>query len=204
MVVVNDLTVIQYNETINDLLGKHEFDKKKHEIKHDPKTGSTRVTDVEVVPLHSPSQVRALLARAQSRRSVAATLMNERSSRSHSVFTLRITGVNVGCGTETTEGTGEKCEGCLNLVDLAGSERLNVSFNGNAPIEKDRVRETQNINKSLSALGDVIAALGERGTQGNEGKHIPYRNSKVRLSPLSLPSLTAFIAYLSPPKLFEW
>ena len=129
--------------------------------------------------------------------------MNERSSRSHSVFTLRITGVNVGCGTAATEGTGEKCEGCLNLVDLAGSERLNVSFNGNAPIEKDRVRETQNINKSLSALGDVIAALGERGTQGNEGKHIPYRNSKVRLLFILMSVIDSFIAYLSSPKLFE-
>ena len=164
----------QYNETINDLLGKGEFDKKKHEIKHDSKTGTTRVTDIEVVPLSSPSQVRSLLAIAQSRRSVAATLMNERSSRSHSVFTLRISGVNVGI--EGCAGTGERCEGSLNLVDLAGSERLNVSFANGA--DKERVRETQNINKSLSALGDVIAALGEKGEKGD--KHIPYRNSKVR------------------------
>ncbi|KAF8649403.1 hypothetical protein AX16_005844 [Volvariella volvacea WC 439] len=176
-----------YNETINDLLGKHEFDKKKHEIKHDPKTGSTRVTDVNVVPLHSPSQVRSLLALAQSRRSVASTLVNERSSRSHSVFTLRISGVHVGLpassGDSSAEGvsvavagTGEKCEGSLNLVDLAGSERLNVSFANGA--DKERVRETQNINKSLSALGDVIAALGEKADKAD--KHIPYRNSKVR------------------------
>ena len=45
------LTPSQYNETINDLLGKGEFDKKKHEIKHDSKTGRTTVTDVNVVPL---------------------------------------------------------------------------------------------------------------------------------------------------------
>ena len=134
------------------------------------------MTDVEVVPLHSPSQVRSLLAVAQSRRSVAATLMNERSSRSHSVFTLRITGVNVGI--DGTVGTGERCEGSLNLVDLAGSERLNVSFANGA--EKERVKETQSINKSLSALGDVIAALGEKGEKGSD-KHIPYRNSKVSL-----------------------
>ena len=100
------LIFYQYNETINDLLGKGEFDKKKHEIKHDPKTASTRVTDIEVVPLHSSSQVRSLLAVAQSRRSVAATLVNERSSRSHSVFTLRISGVNVGI--DGTVGTGER------------------------------------------------------------------------------------------------
>ena len=132
-----------------------------------PKSG-TRVTDVVVQPLHSPTQVRTLLALAQSRRTVAATLMNERSSRSHSVFTLRIKGTNTH--------TGEACEGSLNLVDLAGSERLNASGAWN---HKDRLKETQNINKSLSALGDVIAALGEKSEKGD--KHIPYRNSKVRL-----------------------
>lgn len=92
--------------------------------------------------------------------------MNERSSRSHSVFTLRISGVN--------DVTGERCEGSLNLVDLAGSERLEKSGAGS---DKDRLKETQNINKSLSALGDVIGALGEKGDKGD--KHIPYRNSKV-------------------------
>jgi len=134
------------------------------------------------MPLQSPSKVRSLLAVAQSRRSVAATLMNERSSRSHSVFTLRISGTNAS--------TGENCEGCLNLVDLAGSERINVSFGngfgtGGCSNDKDRLRETQSINKSLSALGDVIAALGEKGEKGD--KHIPYRNSKVREPFICLP-----------------
>lgn len=126
------------------------------------------MTDVNVIPLTSPGQVRSLLAIAQSRRTVASTLMNERSSRSHSVFTLRI------CGENTS--TGETCEGTLNLVDLAGSERLDKSGAGS---DKDRLKETQSINKSLSALGDVIAALGEKG-DGKGDKHIPYRNSKVR------------------------
>lgn len=157
---------VKYNETINDLLGKGEFDKKKHEIKHD-KSGRTSVTDVNVIPLTSPTQVRSLLALAQSRRTVASTLMNERSSRSHSVFTLRIVGANGA--------TGETCEGSLNLVDLAGSERLDKSGAGS---DKDRLRETQSINKSLSALGDVVAALGEKG-DGKSEKHIPYRNSKL-------------------------
>ncbi len=106
--------------------------------------------------------------------------MNERSSRSHSVFTLRISGTNVGFPEGGVEGTGERCEGCLNLVDLAGSERLNVSFASGPGVglpDKERVRETQSINKSLSALGDVIAALGEKS--GGENKHVPYRNSKL-------------------------
>ncbi|KAG2357858.1 P-loop containing nucleoside triphosphate hydrolase protein [Suillus spraguei] len=157
-----------YNETINDLLGKGEFDKKKHEIKHD-KSG-TRVTDANVMPLPSPASVTSLLRVANSRRTVAATLMNERSSRSHSVFTLRISGTNTH--------TGESCEGSLNLVDLAGSERL---------------------NSKLSALGDVIAALGEKGEKGE--KHIPYRNSKLTYllqNSLSGNSKTLMILNLSP------
>lgn len=63
-------------------------------------------------------------------------------------------------------------------MDLAGSERLKESGAGN---DKDRLRETQAINRSLSALGDVIAALGEKSEKGE--KHIPYRNSKVSLFP---------------------
>jgi kinesin family protein C1 len=82
--------------------------------------------------------------------------MNERSesSRSHSVFTLRIRGTN----TRTCH-IGQVCEGTLNLVDLAGSGQLNASGAGK---HKERLRERQNINKSLIALGDIIAALGEK------------------------------------------
>ncbi|KAF8573591.1 kinesin-domain-containing protein [Ramaria rubella] len=176
-----------YNETINDLLGNGELDKKKHEIRHDK--GVTKVTDVVVVSLESPSQVRSLLLRAQSRRTVAATLMNERSSRSHSVFTLRISGSN--------SLTKETCEGSLNLVDLAGSERLNSSGAGS---DKDRLKETQNINRSLSALGDVIAALGN-APPGQGDKHIPYRNSKLTYllqTSLSGNSKTLMVLNLSP------
>ena len=70
---------------------------------------------------------------------------------------------------------GNSCEGSLNLVDLAGSKRLEKSGVGN---DKDRLKETQNINKSLSDVNDVIAALGEKG-DGKSDKHIPYRSSKM-------------------------
>ncbi|KZT59890.1 kinesin-domain-containing protein [Calocera cornea HHB12733] len=176
-----------YNETINDLLGTGEIDKKKHEIKHE-KNGRTTVTDVVILPLESPSQVRNLLMRAQSRRTVHATLMNERSSRSHSVFTLRVSGNNPL--------TGESCDGCLNLVDLAGSERLATSGAAN---DKERLKETQAINKSLSALGDVIAALGEKSA-ADKG-HVPYRNSKLTYllqNSLSGNSKTLMVLNLSP------
>lgn len=115
---------------INDLLGSGQFDTKKHEIKHD-KEGKMSVTDAVssklshgpgscpaalaeadvLVPLSNPRQVHTLLDRAKSRRAVAATLMNERSSRSHSVFTLKVRGVNPL--------TDESCEAMLNLGQLS-------------------------------------------------------------------------------------
>ena len=155
-----------YNETLNDLLGTaDEFDRAdRHRITHDLAKGTTEISGVQSVVLDGPARVEELLARADRNRSVAATKANERSSRSHSVFILKLVGVN--------EATGEKSEGTLNLVDLAGSERLSQSG-----AEGARLKETQNINKSLSCLGDVIGALG----QGKEGGHVPYRNSKVRL-----------------------
>ena len=152
-----------YNEEIHDLLGSSkDFDKKKHEIKHDEQKKQTSVTGLKTVTLDSPNTVESILKHAAANRSVAATKSNERSSRSHSVFILKLVGRN--------SITGETSEGTLNLVDLAGSERLKQSG-----AEGDRMKETQNINKSLSCLGDVIGALG----QGREGAHIPYRNSKV-------------------------
>ncbi|RAL13866.1 putative kinesin family protein (KlpA) [Aspergillus homomorphus CBS 101889] len=152
-----------YNENLNDLLGNpDDLDKKKLEIRHDMQRGKTIITDVTTVRLESPEMVETILKRAAANRSVAATKANERSSRSHSVFILKLIGEN--------DITGERSEGTLNLVDLAGSERLSHSG-----ATGERLRETQNINRSLSCLGDVIAALG----QGKEGGHIPYRNSKL-------------------------
>lgn len=155
-----------YNENLNDLLGRaEELDKKKLEIRHDPVKKQTTITDVTTVALDSPERVQEMLASASRNRSVAATMANSRSSRSHSVFILKLKGEN--------SITGERSEGTLNLVDLAGSERLSHSG-----ATGDRLKETQNINRSLSCLGDVIGALGS----GKEGAHVPYRNSKV--SPL--------------------
>ena len=76
-------------------------------------------------------------------------MCNERSSRSHLIFTIKID------------------KSTLNLIDLAGSERLNTT-----KVEGERQKETLAINKSLSALADVISALKEK-------RHVPYRNSKL-------------------------
>ena len=164
-----------YNENLNDLLGNaSDLDKKKLEIRHDSAKGKTIITDVTTMRLDEPETVNSLLSRAAANRSVATTKANERSSRGHSIFILKLTGQN--------SITGERSEGTLNLVDLAGSERISQSG-----VTGDRLKETQSINKSLSCLGDVISALG----QGKEGGHVPYRNSKVCLSDSSHPGPTA-------------
>ncbi|KAK4159122.1 putative kinesin-like protein [Cladorrhinum sp. PSN259] len=148
-----------YNEELHDLLtpGK---ETRKLEIRHDDVRKQTTVLNCKTVALDSPDKVEIMLAEAQRNRTVAATKANERSSRSHSVFVLKLIGEN--------SATHERCEGTLNLVDLAGSERLKHS-----QVEGERMRETQNINKSLACLGDVIEALGKGSS------HIPYRNSKL-------------------------
>lgn len=110
--------------------------------------------------MQTGQQVHDLLDTAAKARAVAKTKANERSSRSHSVFRLRIDGEN--------EITGEACSSTLNLVDLAGSERLAKS-----EASGERLKEMTCINKSLSNLGNVIMALSKK-----EG-HVPFRNSKL-------------------------
>ncbi|EGC35154.1 hypothetical protein DICPUDRAFT_152568 [Dictyostelium purpureum] len=151
-----------YNEAIVDLLNNNRamVDQLKYDIKHNLENNSTSVTNLTVVPVSSPSKVYDLLNTANKNRSVAKTLCNERSSRSHTVFQLKLMGYN--------EKSGERTQGLLNLIDLAGSERVSKSG-----VTGDRLKETQAINKSLSSLSDVISALA------NKEQHIPYRNSKL-------------------------
>lgn len=148
-----------YNEEIRDLLATEK--NLKYDVKMaDSKGADVYVTNLKVEEVTSEDQIAHLLKRATKNRAVAATNMNERSSRSHSVFMLKITGTN--------SHTSETCCGTLNLVDLAGSERLKDSGS-----EGKRLTETQNINKSLANLGNVIMALGQKNA------HIPYRNSRL-------------------------
>ncbi|CAN1812011.1 Kinesin-like protein KIN-14N [Linum perenne] len=156
-----------YNETIRDLLSSTNRDAsrdstpngKQYAIKHDP-SGNTTVSDLTVVDVQSSREVSYLLERAAHSRSVGKTQMNEQSSRSHFVFTLRISGVN--------ESTEQQVQSVLNLIDLAGSERLSKSGSTG-----DRLKETQAINKSLSSLSDVIFALAKKED------FVPFRNSKL-------------------------
>ena len=143
-----------YNESIKDLFNLEN----KPDIRLLKQT--TEIINCSFIKVTSMQQVQQLIHKAEKNRSVGATECNSSSSRSHSVFMLTITAKNAS--------TSQIFEGSLNLVDLAGSERLNTSKS-----EGIRLKETQSINKSLSALGDVISALGKKD------KHIPYRNSKV-------------------------
>ena len=98
-------------------------------------------------------------------RTVASTMMNETSSRAHTIFTITF----VQTKTNRTTLKVSDIRSSISLVDLAGSERA-----GKTGATGDRLVEGGHINKSLSALGNVIKAL----TDG-KSSHIPYRDSKL-------------------------
>lgn len=154
-----------YNESIVDLLAPSES--AKYEIKHDDSLKTTLITNVRLEPLASSEQARNALSFATKNRKTASTKSNERSSRSHFIFTVSLVGENTS--------SGNQCRGSLNMIDLAGLERL-----ASSQAKGDRLKETQAINKSLSSLGDVIYALGNQQALGSTlMQHIPYRNSKL-------------------------
>lgn len=157
-----------YNEALRDLLrdggSTAAFNQPAtsglvHVIKHDDAWG-TVVTNMSRVSVESMDQITSLMAKAARQRAVGATDMNAVSSRSHSIFALYLRGVNRDLNSEL--------HGALHLVDLAGSERLDKSGSTG-----DRLKETQNINRSLSSLADVFLAKSEVRS------HVPFRNSKL-------------------------
>jgi len=122
----------------------------------------------KIVRIYDQKQVFDLLRKSEVNRTVAQTACNERSSRSHSILQIQIPR-NEKNAQQTDENTGGQAQTTtLSLVDLAGSERLTFT-----KVEGERLKETQAINKSLSALADVISAMKEKD------HHVPYRNSKL-------------------------
>ena len=168
-----------YNDVIRDLLLDSEDYRRaiidrnevKHEIRHDGKNDTT-ITGVSVVSIRNYGDFNQILQTAHKNRTTARTKLNERSSRSHSVFTIKIEGFNPKLQQRT--------HGILCLIDLAGSER--VSESGALGLQ---LKEAVNINRSLSHLGDVIAALGQREKRESltdnctDSHHIPFRNCKL-------------------------
>jgi kinesin family protein 5 len=145
-----------YLEKIRDLLSP----KQNLKISED-KTRGVFIRDLSEFYVASEKEVLNLLRAGNKQREVAGTLMNEESSRSHAMFLVTISQHNT---LDLSVKTGK-----LFLVDLAGSEKLAKSA-----AEGKRLDETKNINKSLSALGNVISAL----TDGKSA-HVPYRDSKL-------------------------
>ncbi|GJU76119.1 kinesin-like protein KIN-14F, partial [Tanacetum coccineum] len=130
------------------------------DIRNNSQLNGLNVPDASLVPVKCTQDVLDLMRIGHRNRAVGATALNERSSRSHSVLTVHIRGKELV--------SGSTLKGCLHLVDLAGSERVDKS-----EAVGERLKEAQHINRSLSALGDVISALAQKST------HIPYRNSKL-------------------------
>ncbi|XP_022640466.1 kinesin-like protein KIN-14G [Vigna radiata var. radiata] len=150
-----------YNEQVRDLLSTDSTHKRYPflEIRNSSHNG-INVPDANLVPVSSTSDVLKLMNLGQNNRAVSSTAMNDRSSRSHSCLTVHVHGRELA--------SGNSLRGCIHLVDLAGSERVDKS-----EVTGDRLKEAQHINKSLSALGDVIASLAQKQS------HVPYRNSKL-------------------------
>nr|AMS24251.1 kinesin 14-IIIa protein [Marsilea vestita] len=151
-----------YNEQIRDLLASPPpsgQSAKKLEIKQ-VADGVHHVPGLTEAKVESMEEVWEVLQTGKSARAVGSTNCNEHSSRSHCMLCVMVKGESVI--------TGECYRSKLWLVDLAGSERIAKS-----DVQGDRLKEAQNINKSLSALGDVIYALSTKSS------HVPYRNSKL-------------------------
>ncbi|KAI5745698.1 hypothetical protein M8J76_013511 [Diaphorina citri] len=146
-----------YMDKIRDLLDVSKVNLSVHEDKN-------RVPFVKGATerfVGKPEEVFEVIEEGKANRHIAVTNMNEHSSRSHSVFLINVKQENLE--------NEKKLSGKLYLVDLAGSEK--VSKTG---AEGTVLDEAKNINKSLSALGNVISALAD----GNK-THIPYRDSKL-------------------------
>ncbi|KAJ3349447.1 kinesin motor protein cin8 [Allomyces javanicus] len=174
-----------YNEELRDLLAVTDDDAAKLKLYEENRT--VRLQGAQERFVKSPIEVIQLLNQATEKRQVAATKMNEKSSRSHCVFT-----VTVMIKESTPDGVEVMKVGKLNLVDLAGSENI-----GRSGAENRQAREAGAINQSLLTLGRVINALVEK--QG----HVPYRESKLtRLLKDSLGghTKTCIIATVSPAR----
>lgn len=189
-----ELTMVEvYNDQVKDLLrpvgakGGHSDKDESGDAQHqkaalcdirlrpESEGGGVHLPTATVLRVQSETEVTAAMARGQASRSVGKTKANEHSSRSHSVLMINVACHNAATRTRTV--------GRLCLVDLAGSERI-----AKTGATGETLKEAQNINKSLSALGNVISALRAKQDSGGNGggkdsktssSHVPYRDSKL-------------------------
>lgn len=128
---------------------------------HEDKQRGVYVKGLHEFYVANVGEVYQVLERGSQSRAVAATNMNQESSRSHSIFVIEVTQKNTESGSARS--------GRLFLVDLAGSEKV-----GKTGASGQTLEEAKKINKSLSSLGNVINALSD-----GKSSHIPYRDSKL-------------------------
>ncbi|XP_029356203.1 kinesin-like protein KIF14 [Echeneis naucrates] len=184
-----------YNEKIHDLLVTRDEPNQRRmplRVREHPVHGPF-VDELSTNVVSSYNDIQGWLELGNKQRATSATGMNDKSSRSHSVFTLVMTQTK----TELVEGEehDHSITSRINLVDLAGSERCN-----SAQTSGDRLREGASINKSLLTLGKVISALSEQALSRKK-VFIPYRESVLTWllkESLGGNSKTAMIATLSP------
>uniref|UniRef100_A0A672SJY3 Kinesin family member 13B n=1 Tax=Sinocyclocheilus grahami TaxID=75366 RepID=A0A672SJY3_SINGR len=164
-----------YNEKVRDLLdpkgSRQALRVREHKVLGPYVDGLSRLA------VESYKDIESLMSEGNKSRTVAATNMNEESSRSHAGIVVQLLGK-------------------LSLVDLAGSER--AAKTGAAG---ERLKEGSNINKSLTTLGLVISALAEQGAGKNKNKFVPYRDSVLTWllkDSLGGNSRTAMVATVSP------
>ncbi|KAH0839542.1 hypothetical protein J3R83DRAFT_428 [Lanmaoa asiatica] len=185
-----------YNEKVRDLLNPKNSGNLR--VREHPSLGPY-VEDLSKLVVSSYDEMMTLMDEGNKARTVAATNMNETSSRSHAVFTLLLSmkkhDVDTNLDTEKVSR--------ISLVDLAGSERANSTG-----ATGQRLKEGANINKSLTTLGKVISQLalasqdaGKKGKKGKGDEFIPYRDSVLTWllkDSLGGNSKTAMIAAISP------
>nr|XP_040041101.1 kinesin-like protein KIF1A isoform X10 [Gasterosteus aculeatus aculeatus] len=185
-----------YCERVRDLLNPK--NKGNLRVREHPLMGPY-VEDLSKLAVTSYNDIQDLMDSGNKARTVAATNMNETSSRSHAVFNIIFTQKRHDAETDNTSEKVSK----ISLVDLAGSERADSTG-----AKGTRLKEGANINKSLTTLGKVISALAEVDSGSNKNKKkkkvesfIPYRDSVLTWllrENLGGNSRTAMIAALSP------
>jgi kinesin family member 1 len=182
-----------YNERVRDLLNP--ATKGNLKVREHPSTGPY-VEDLAKLVVSSFHEIEHLMDEGNKARTVAATNMNETSSRSHAVFTLMLTQKKYDVETKMEMEKVAK----ISLVDLAGSERATSTGATGA-----RLKEGAEINRSLSTLGRVIASLADISTgkkkKGGAAAQVPYRDSVLTWllkDSLGGNSMTAMIAAISP------
>ncbi|KAK8002543.1 hypothetical protein PG989_002262 [Apiospora arundinis] len=184
-----------YNEHVRDLLVPVHPNQPPYYLKiRESPTEGPYVKDLTDVPVRNIAEILRYMRKGDASRTTASTKMNDTSSRSHAVFTIMLKQIHHDMETdETTERSSR-----IRLVDLAGSERAKSTQATGA-----RLREGSNINKSLTTLGRVIAALADSPKQrGKRNKDVvPYRDSILTWllkDSLGGNSKTAMIACIAP------